>query len=61
MSPKPGYYFYFTTLVIPDIEKHVQNKISHIIIFWMFSMPKLRGHKGFGCHDYHDEAYSLIV
>lgn len=48
MSPKPGYYFYFTTLVIFDIEKHVQNKISHIIIFWMLSMPKLRGHKGLG-------------
>lgn len=38
----------------------MQNKISHLIILWTPSVPKLRGHKGFGHRDCHNETYSLI-
>lgn len=57
-SSKPGYYLFHYTDNF-DVEKHVQNKISHLIILWTPSMPKLRGHKGFEPHDCH-EAYNLI-
>lgn len=57
LSPKSGYYFYFTGSF--QIEKHMQNKIGHSIILWMPSMTKLRGHKSFEDYDCNDEAYSL--